>query len=214
MQDSRTRTERLRSAALWWVGIALAIIVWHVAARSQPAYVLPGPQATWEALLDLARSGRLGGALLLTIERGATPEILKAARKIAALHNDLQAAITAHPECFVRPRTMVVDGLKFGLQKQKGRISWEDDRALCERIMKLTESGAIEPQQAETLIEYRPRPVAAALEQLDAKTLKRLGVTVTLDSDAPLIKTVDSDIEKIVTQMVKQATRNLDGGQA
>ena len=72
MQDSRTRTERLRSAALWWVGIALAIIVWHVAARSQPAYVLPGPQATWEALLDLARSGRLGGALLLTIERGAT----------------------------------------------------------------------------------------------------------------------------------------------
>ena len=149
-----------------------------------------------------------------TIERGATPEILKAARKIAALHNDLQAAITAHPECFVRPRTMVVDGLKFGLQKQKGRISWEDDRALCERIMKLTESGAIEPQQAETLIEYRPRPVADALEQLDAKTLKRLGVTVTLDSDAPLIKTVDSDIEKIVTQMVKQATRNLDGGQA
>lgn len=72
MQDSRTRTERLRSAALWWVGIALAIIVWHVAARSQPAYVLPGPQATWAALLDLARSGRLGGALLLTIERGAT----------------------------------------------------------------------------------------------------------------------------------------------
>ena len=56
--------------------------------------------------------------------------------------------------------------------------------------------------------------MAAALEQLDAKTLKRLGVTVTLDNDAPLIKTVDSDIEKIVTQMVKQATRNLDGGQA
>lgn len=186
----------------------------HTAAL-QPAESMRRLAADYAACRDrLAALVQAVREQVSTIERGATPEILKAARKIAALHNDLQAAITAHPECFVRPRTMVVDGLKFGLQKQKGRISWEDDGALCERIMKLTESGAIEPQQAETLIEYRPRPVAAALEQLDAKTLKRLGVTVTLDSDAPLIKTVDSDIEKIVTQMVKQATRNLDGGQA
>lgn len=186
----------------------------HTAAL-QPAESMRRLAADYAACRDrLAALVQAVREQVSTIERGATPEILKAARKIAALHNDLQAAITAHPECFVRPRTMVVDGLKFGLQKQKGRISWEDDRALCERIMKLTESGAIEPQQAETLIEYRPRPVADALEQLDAKTLKRLGVTVTLDSDAPLIKTVDSDIEKIVTQMVKQATRNLDGGQA
>ena len=186
----------------------------HTAAL-QPAESMRRLAADYAACRDrLAALVQAVREQVSTIERGATPEILKAARKIAALHNDLQAAITAHPECFVRPRTMVVDGLKFGLQKQKGRISWEDDRALCERIMKLTESGAIEPQQAETLIEYRPRPVAAALEQLDAKTLKRLCVTVTLDSDAPLIKTVDSDIEKIVTQMVKQATRNLDGGQA
>ena len=186
----------------------------HTAAL-QPAESMRRLAADYAACRDrLAALVQAVREQVSTIERGATPEILKAARKIAALHNDLQAAITAHPECFVRPRTMVVDGLKFGLQKQKGRISWEDDGALCERIMKLTESGAIEPQQAETLIEYRPRPVAAALEQLDAKTLKRLGVTVTLDSDAPLIKTVDSDIEKIVTQMVKQATRNLDGGQS
>ena len=187
----------------------------HTAAALQPAESMRRLAADYAACRDrLAALVQAVREQVSTIERGATPEILKSARKIAALHNDLQAAITAHPECFVRPRTMVVDGLKFGLQKQKGRISWEDDRALCERIMKLTESGAIEPQQGETLIEYRPRPVAAALEQLDAKTLKRLGVTVTLDSDAPLIKTVDSDIEKIVTQMVKQATRNLDGGQA
>ena len=150
----------------------------HTAAL-QPAESMRRLAADYAACRDrLAALVQAVREQVSTIERGATPEILKAARKIAALHNDLQAAITAHPECFVRPRTMVVDGLKFGLQKQKGRISWEDDRALCERIMKLTESGAIEPQQAETLIEYRPRPVAAALEQLDAKTLKRLGVTL------------------------------------
>ena len=41
-------------------------------ARSQPAHVLPSPQATWAALLDLAGRGRLGDALVLTIGRGAT----------------------------------------------------------------------------------------------------------------------------------------------
>ena len=72
MPRRRSGGERLRSALLWWTGIVLGVVIWHLVARSQPAYVLPGPQATWEALLDLARSGRLGGALLLTIERGAT----------------------------------------------------------------------------------------------------------------------------------------------
>ena len=72
MHETRSRAERLRSTVLWWVGIALAVLIWHAAARSQPAYVLPSPQATWAALLGLAGRGRLGDALVLTIGRGAT----------------------------------------------------------------------------------------------------------------------------------------------
>ena len=58
MHEPRSRTQRLRAVALWWAGIALAVLVWHLVARSQPAYVLPSPQATWAALLDLAEIGR------------------------------------------------------------------------------------------------------------------------------------------------------------
>ena len=72
MHEPRSRTQRLRAVALWWAGIVLAVLVWHLVARSQPAYVLPSPQATWAALLDLAGRGRLGDALVLTIGRGAT----------------------------------------------------------------------------------------------------------------------------------------------
>jgi len=72
MHERRSRAERLRSALLWWTGIVLGVVIWHLVARSQPAYVLPSPQAAWEALLELIRSKRLGTALLLTIERGAT----------------------------------------------------------------------------------------------------------------------------------------------
>ena len=44
MHETRSRAERLRSTVLWWVGIALALLVWHAAARPQPAYVLPSPR--------------------------------------------------------------------------------------------------------------------------------------------------------------------------
>ena len=72
MHEPRSRTERLRSAVLWWAGILLAVLIWHLVARSQPAYVLPGPGATWEALVDLVDRGRLADALVLTTGRGAT----------------------------------------------------------------------------------------------------------------------------------------------
>lgn len=142
-----------------------------------------------------------------TIERGHTPAILKAARRIAALHDELKNSIEAHPECFIKPRSVVVDGLKFGLQKQKGRMNWDSDEELARRVKALARNGDISAEQAQTLIDWRPKPVAAALEQLDAKLLKRLGVTVTSDTDAPLIKTVDGDVEKLVREIVKQATQ-------
>ena len=82
-----------------------------------------------------------------TIERGAMPDILRAARKIAGLHNDLQAAIVAHPECFERPRTVVVDGLKFGLQKQRGRMSWDSDKQLIRRADTLLAKGVIDAEE-------------------------------------------------------------------
>lgn len=145
-----------------------------------------------------------------TIERGAMPDILRAARKIAALHNDLAADIAAHPECFARPRTIVVDGLKFGLQKQRGKMTWDSDDQLVARIDKLAAEGALTHEQAVMLVVNQPRPVAAALEQLDGKLLKRLGVTVTADTDAPLIKSVDGDVEKTVSAIVKQAVKGAE----
>lgn len=144
------------------------------------------------------------------IERGHTPAILKAARKIAALHDDLKNSIEAHPECFVKPRSVVVDGLKFGLQKQKGKLSWDDDAQLAQRVQRLRQEGTLSDEQADLLIDWRPKPVATALEQLDGKLLKRLGVTVTSDTDAPLIKSVDGDVEKLVAQIVKQASQQAE----
>lgn len=143
-----------------------------------------------------------------TIERGAMPDILRAARRISALHNDLAAAIGEHPTCFAKPRTVIVDGLKFGLQKQKGRMTWEDDQKLCERVLKLAGDGVITAEQAELAVQRRLQPVAAGLEQLDARVLKRLGITVTADTDAPLIKSVDTAVEKLVASIVRESMKD------
>ena len=145
-----------------------------------------------------------------TVERGAMLDILRAARKIAALHNDLAADIAAHPECFARPRTIVVDGLKFGLQKQRGKMSWDSDEQLIRRADTLLAKGVIEADEYDLVVQSVPRVSATGLARLDAAKLKRLGVTVNADTDAPLVKSVDGDVEKLVGAIVRQATQDAE----
>lgn len=142
------------------------------------------------------------------VQNDSLPGIRGLARRIAKQHADLQELINANPDLFVKPRSYVVDGLKFGLQKQKGRMTWDDDQKLCDRVARLVEDGTLTQGQAAMCVAYTVKPVAAALEQLDGKVLKRLGVTVTADTDAPLIKSVDSEVEKAVNAVIREATKD------
>lgn len=144
----------------------------------------------------------------LQLKQMREPAIRRITRQIVRHHNELAELIRANQQLFVKPRTCVVDGLKFGLQKHKGRMSWDDDEAVCERIARLAADGVMTREQASMCVAARLRPVAAALEQLDGKLLKRLGITVSADTDAPLIKSVDSEIERAVNAVIRQATRS------
>ncbi|MFV0678972.1 hypothetical protein [Ottowia sp.] len=145
-----------------------------------------------------------------TIERGAMPDILRAARRISALHNDLAGQISASPECFDKPRTLVVDGLKFGLQKQKGSITWDSDEQLIKRADGLLDKGVISGDEYGALIRTERRVNAAALALLDGGTLKRLGASVASDTDAVLIKSTDGAVQKMVAAIVREATRDAE----
>lgn len=135
------------------------------------------------------------------IERRAMPAILRSARKISALHNDLVEEIGAHADCFVKPRTLVVDGLKFGLQKKRGTVQWDHDDQVIARARKL-----LDATQFALVVQTVYKISATGLAQLDAATLKRLGVSVTRDTDAPIIKNTDGAVEKIVNAMIKEMT--------
>lgn len=162
---------------------------------SQSRDNLSGLFATLEAGIDI-------------VKKGSLPEIQKLARQISKQHTELQQIISANPGLFEKPRTIVVDGLKVGMQKKPGKLEWDSDAALITRIKKAVEADALTPEQQDLLINTTEKPVAKALEKLDGKLLKRLGVTITSDTDEVLIKSVDSDVEKAVNAVIRDATKD------
>lgn len=161
--------------------------------------------ATRDALAALLRTLQ---AEIETVKGGRMPAIRAGARKVAAEHNRLRELIAANPQLFARPRTQVVAGLKYGLQKARGKMSWGSDAQLIERIKKLAAAGELSDDQVEMLIARTEKPVAKALEKLDARLLKRLGVTVAADCDEVLIKSVDGEVEKAVNAVIKDVTQD------
>ena len=133
------------------------------------------------------------------------PNIKKIVRKVAKLQAELSTLIKANPDKFEKPRTHIVDQVKFGLQKQTGKLVWSDDAALVKRIDHLVNEGTLDTETAALLVRTDRKPVAAALNELDAKLLKRLGVTVEADTDAVIIKGINSDLEKEIKQLLKSA---------
>jgi phage host-nuclease inhibitor protein Gam len=116
----------------------------------------------------------------------------------------LLAALDESAELFVRPRTVVFHGIKVGFQKGKGGIEWDDD----EQVLKLIRKHF--PDQLEALIKTTEKPVKDALSNLPAADLKKLGITVVDTGDQVVIKPADSDVDKIVTALLKEATTEVE----
>lgn len=132
-------------------------------------------------------------------KRRAMRPILTAVERTASAKKVLYAALKGAPELFVKPRSVVIDGVKVGFQKQIGTITWEDDEAVCKLIRKHLH------EQADVLIVTTERPSKKAMANLPVADIKRIGATVTADSDAVLIKDTASDVEKLVEALLGDA---------
>ena len=128
------------------------------------------------------------------------PRIRAAVADAAAAKLALHTAIAGSPALFEKPRTQIFHGVKVGFRKGSGGIDWDDDQAVVERIEKL-----FTKPQAELLIKTTKKPIAKALEDLDVADLKRLGCRVESTGDVVEIKPTDSEIEKTVAALLKDA---------
>ncbi|MDR2186874.1 MAG: host-nuclease inhibitor Gam family protein [Azonexus sp.] len=138
-----------------------------------------------------------------TIKRGNMKRLKKAVAEAAERHDDLKALIEAAPECFVKPRSVVLHGIKLGFQKGKGRIDWDD----TDQVVRLIKKHY--PEQVDLLIVTRENPAREALAQLTAAELKKLGVSVTEGGDAVFIKPADSAVDKMVDALLRDAVEEV-----
>lgn len=116
--------------------------------------------------------------------------------KFKAAHADLKDAVEGHRDLFERPKTRMLHGVKVGFQKQRGKLEIDSD----EQVVKLIRKHF--PDQFDALVQTIHKPVKPALQNLPAVDMKRLGVRVTDDVDAVVIKAADGDLDKLIDALL------------
>ncbi len=139
---------------------------------------------------------------ITAIKRRYLPGIKRAVNAAAEKQAELKGALEEAPELFVKPRTIVIAGIKVGYQKGKGKLLWDDDDTVIRLIKKHF------PEQADVLIATVEMPAKKALEQLSVHDLKRIGVVVEEVGDQIVIKSTDSEIDKLVSALLKDEDMN------
>lgn len=126
--------------------------------------------------------------------------------RFTAAHGELKEAIETSPAEFKSPKTRVLHGIKVGFTKQRGKLELGD----VDTVLKLIKKHF--PEQVETLIKTDESPVKAALQNLPAADLKRLGVRITDDVDAVVLKPVDGELDKLIAALINN--EEIEGAQA
>lgn len=119
----------------------------------------------------------------------------------------LVALLQQHPELFVRPRTMTLNGIKVGYGLGKGRVDWDDDESVVARAKKLLDKEDITQEQFDLAILTKHEISSAGLRTFDARTLARLGVTVEGTGDVVIVKTEDGAVDKLVKRILKEGAQ-------
>ncbi len=135
---------------------------------------------------------------LQSIKRRRLPGIKNAVNLVMEKQAALKAAIEDNSDLFVKPKTVVIFGIKIGFQKAKGKISWTDD----DQVIKLIKKHL--PDQTDVLIKTTEKPIKDALINLPAADLKKIGCTVNETGDQVVIKSTDSEIDKFVETLMKE----------
>ena len=165
------------------------------------------PPVSMENILALARSfAAARGATealaedIKAVQRKALGGRLRALRnrvaEQAASEDTLRAAILARPDLFASPRTITVDGVRFGLRKRPGTISLADEAQTIGRLR------ARFPDRAEALIRVRESLDRGALRKLPAGELAQIGVTIANAADEVTIAAGRDNLDRVVAALL------------
>jgi hypothetical protein len=128
------------------------------------------------------------------------PGIRSAVESAKEKQANLSNSIADNKELFVKPRTMTLFGIRFGIEKQKGKLEWE--KGAIPGIVKLIKK--LFPDSWETYIKVKEELMKKTLATLPSADLKKLGVQVTETGDAVVIKPTDSEVDKLVDALLNE----------
>lgn len=132
------------------------------------------------------------------VKRARLAAIKQAVQKARQAQADLKA-IEDGKALFDKPRTRVLHGVKVGLTKQRGSVEFDDEEKVIARIR-----AQLPEDQVELLVRVKESVYKQAVYDLKAADLKRLGIRITADCDAVVIKSVDSEVDKLVNALLAE----------
>lgn len=153
-----------------------------------------------EARLALTNHVTLLNAEIEEIKRKRMKKLREAVALAVATSDELLALVSESSELFKKPKSAVLHGIKLGFKKLPGKISFADE----EQVIKLIRKNL--PDLVDVLIIPTYKTSKEAMNNLEAGQLKKIGVTVSSDSDVAFVTDPTSDVDKIVNALIKGAT--------
>ena len=132
--------------------------------------------------------------------RRRLPGLSRAAAECADQRQQLAGLIQRAPELFTEPRTQEAHGVKYGLRKGKGSVTWDDDARVLALIRK-----RFTPEQiaAHGLIITTARPSREAITtELTVDQARQIGCTIAAAGDEVVIKAAASPVEKLLATLL------------
>ncbi len=155
------------------------------------------------ARISLASHVTLLNAELEAVKQKRMKKLRELVATATATGDQLLALVSESSDQFKKPKSAVLHGIKLGFKKEKGKISFADE----DQVIKLIRKNL--PDLVDVLIVTTEKPSKEAMNNLEAGQLKKIGVTVTADSDVAFISDPSSDVDKIVNALLKNVTEEV-----
>lgn len=140
---------------------------------------------------------------LAMVRAAAMPILRMRANSRAMAHINLVNLIDRNRPLFKSPKTRIFSDIKVGLRKLEGETVIADPDKTVELIAKHF------PDRLDELAPATRAPRKDALKNLTGAELKKIGVEITGDTEAVIVKPQSSDVEKAVAALLKETETEL-----
>ncbi|HET8898424.1 MAG TPA: host-nuclease inhibitor Gam family protein [Rhodanobacteraceae bacterium] len=152
---------------------------------------------------DLRTLGTDANSALERIKQAHLPALRQAVAAVAQAESALRDAIEASPaELWTKARTRTLHGVRVGWTKQRGKVEMVEEARTIARIREL-----LPLDQAALLIRVREAVHKPAVYDLTAADLRRLGIRISDDTDAVVVKDLTSELDRAIEALLAQAAQ-------